>query len=152
MNDYFDSTYENPSGVCGEVRPVDLWMSRSSDGYEGPAHGTNARSTPAAGQELLRSMTPSRCCRPHSAHSHTAFSELANLQTISMVLTCTTGAGVNNPEGECNLGAPSDLGSAPEFCDYHNESTCKAYPGYPGAELTGCTYSNHMEMCCSSLI
>jgi hypothetical protein len=41
MNDYFDSTYENPSGVCGDMRPVDLWMSRSSDGYEGPAHGVN---------------------------------------------------------------------------------------------------------------
>ena len=90
MNDYFDSTYENPSGVCDGMRPVDLWMSRSSDGYEGPAHG------------------------------------------------------VNNPEAHCNLGAPSDLGSAPEFCDYHNESTCKAYPGYPGDELTGCIYEDQL--------
>lgn len=40
MNDYYDSTYENPSGICdGTMRPVDLWMSRSSDSYEGPAHG-----------------------------------------------------------------------------------------------------------------
>ena len=44
MNDYYDSTYENPSGICdGAMRPVDLWMSRSSDGYEGPAHGPSTR-------------------------------------------------------------------------------------------------------------
>jgi hypothetical protein len=68
---------QQKSAVFVSRPQVDLWMSRSSDGYEGPARG------------------------------------------------------VNNPKSHCNLGAPSDLGSAPEFCDFKNESTCKAYPGYP---------------------
>ena len=81
---------QQKSAVFVSRPQVDLWMSRSSDGYEGPARG------------------------------------------------------VNNPKSHCNLGAPSDLGSAPEFCDFKNESTCKAYPGYPGEELQGCTYEDQL--------